>query len=300
MNIKRTCLILIVTYFCLSSLNATANTKPNVVVSIPPFYALVFGVMKGVATPTLLVKQGGSPHHYALNPSELKTLSNADLIFWGGPYLESFLNKPLSNLNSKQMIVQLDKSPGVHWLNARKTPLFQDIPNTRDMHFWLDPNNALALIDVIKTKLIEAYPENRIQFETNAKALKLEIKKTDTELKKKLSKVSHKPYMVLHDGYHYFEAHYGLEGVGALTDHAELPSSIERMNKIRSLIKDKNVQCVFTEPQVNSKLVTSIVKDFHLKTGELDSLERPNEQGHYNYVDMLNVLSESFLSCLES
>lgn len=289
---------LIITYFFSSTLFAASTTPPNVLVSIPSFYALVSEVMQGVGKPQLLIKQGGSPHHYSLSPSEIKLISKADVIFWGGPDLEYFLEKPLSQTKSNQMIVELDKSPGIHWLNARTAPDLKSIPNTRDMHFWLDPDNAIALTKEITKQLSKRYPESRAQFEQNAKTLEKNIKAEDAKLKQALAPVRKKPYMVLHDGYQYFEAHYSLNDVGALTSHAEMPSSINLMNKVQQLIVDKQVECIFTEPEVHSKMVKSLVKDYHLKTAELESFERPNERGEYHYNDLLKGLSDSFLSCL--
>ena len=98
------------------------NTAPNVVVSITPFYALVAAIMEGIGTPKLLLKPGASPHEYALRPSDILLLEEAELIFWGGPQLETFLVKPLNNLtvhSAANHIVELDNAPGLLLLPIR-------------------------------------------------------------------------------------------------------------------------------------------------------------------------------------
>src|ERR1700722_2964213 len=84
-----------VTNLCHGHENSSAtSTSPKVVVSITPFYALVAAVMEDVGTPQLLVKPGASPHQYALKSSEIQLLKDADILFWAGPTLETFLAKP--------------------------------------------------------------------------------------------------------------------------------------------------------------------------------------------------------------
>ena len=90
-----------------------ASAAPRVVASIKPVHSLVAGVMEGVGMPSLLVKGGASPHSYAMKPSEARALRNADLIFWIGGALETFLPKTLKAHARKGGAVELSKAAGV-------------------------------------------------------------------------------------------------------------------------------------------------------------------------------------------
>src|SRR5690349_14828972 len=92
---------------------------PDVVVSIKPIHSLVAGVMAGVGEPQLIVAGSSSPHVYSLRPSDARKLERAQLVFWVGPILEGFLEKPLASLADKAEIVELDRSPSVALLPAR-------------------------------------------------------------------------------------------------------------------------------------------------------------------------------------
>ena len=97
---------------------AAAQEPLRVVASIKPVHALVAGVMAGAGEPTLLVTGGRSPHAYALRPSEARALERADVVFWVGEALESFLQKPLQALSSDARIVALHRAEGVVLLAA--------------------------------------------------------------------------------------------------------------------------------------------------------------------------------------
>ena len=86
---------------------APASAEVKVVTSILPLHSLVAGVMEGTGDPTLLVKGGASPHAYSLTPSEARALTEADVVFWVGEDLETFLEKPLESLAGKARTVEL-------------------------------------------------------------------------------------------------------------------------------------------------------------------------------------------------
>ena len=55
--------------------------EPKFVVTIKPLHSLIAAVMKDVGTPSLIIEGAGSPHTYALKPSQAANLSRADLVF---------------------------------------------------------------------------------------------------------------------------------------------------------------------------------------------------------------------------
>ena len=75
-----------------------ASADVNVIASIKPIHSLVASVMQGVGTPGLIVSGNNSPHTYSLKPTDAEALQQAQVIFWVGPELEAFLQKPLEAL----------------------------------------------------------------------------------------------------------------------------------------------------------------------------------------------------------
>ena len=103
MHVNKTATIL----WAISSLGVSAaNADVNVVTSIKPVHSLVSGVMQGVGSPTVIIEGAGSPHTYSLKPSQAKQLQDADLVFWMGDELETFLEGPIQNIakNAKSNI----------------------------------------------------------------------------------------------------------------------------------------------------------------------------------------------------
>lgn len=313
------------------------NKSPQVVASITPFYNLVASIMEGVGTPKLLVRLGASPHDYALRPSDIQMLKDADIVFWAGPNLETFLVKSLSSqdLKSGVKIVQFDQTPGLLLLPVRQSPNWEPCEHShddhghghghghghthdhshdqcahhhdhddsdatnKDMHFWLDPNNAQVLIDSIVKHLSLVDPEHKNVYQKNATRIKAQLKVVDQKIKSKLKPVKTVPFIVFHDAYQYFEHHYGLNGVGAITLHPEVPPSVQRIATIRETIQKTHAACVFTEPQFQPKLVQSIIRDTGVHTGELDPLGTIPKNGGNGYFELLENLADSLSACLQ-
>jgi zinc transport system substrate-binding protein len=113
---------------CLAFLPASivqSTAEPRVVTSIKPVHSLVASVMEGVGMPDLIVSGAASPHAYALKPSQALALEKADLIFWIGHELESFLEKPIETIGANARAVELIDSDGLIQLPFREGGPFE-------------------------------------------------------------------------------------------------------------------------------------------------------------------------------
>lgn len=116
------------------SLAAPATAKEGVVASIKPIHSLVAAVMQGVGEPQLLVKGADSPHVYSMRPSEARMLEEARLVFWVGPGLEVFLEKPLQSLAGDAIVVELAQTPGLTLLAPREGGAFEAHAHGEEEH----------------------------------------------------------------------------------------------------------------------------------------------------------------------
>ena len=104
----------------------SVNAEIKVVASIKPIHSLASYLMDGVAKPDLIVDGYASPHGFAMKPSHAKMLQNADLIFWVGEDLESFLEKPLNSIAKKAEKIELMEIKGLTKLKFRERNIFEE------------------------------------------------------------------------------------------------------------------------------------------------------------------------------
>ena len=203
--------------FLCRPLPASAVEPPHIIVSIPPVHSLVAAVSAGVTTPTLLVRGAGSPHGYAMRPSDARALQDADLVIWIGPTLETFLARALRNQLTRRRVITLLNEDTITVLPARTTDRTdddhgddEDIGATSDPHLWLDPANARAIVALTAQALAQIDPANEPVYRANAARLTRRLVALDATLSQKLAPIGGAPFIVLHDAYQYFEQAYPL------------------------------------------------------------------------------------------
>ncbi len=95
-------------------LAALPASAAEVVTSIKPLQLITSALTAGVTEPELLLPAEGTPHHYSLKPSDMKKLTEAEVVVWVGPGLEQFLQKPLSRTDAKIVTLLPDSVPHAH------------------------------------------------------------------------------------------------------------------------------------------------------------------------------------------
>lgn len=289
-----------------------ADPAPRVVASIVPVQALVAGVMAGVGEPALLLKGTVSPHDYSLRPSDVRQLNEAQVVFWIGDALETFLVKPLANA-PKVRNVALMQSPGLTLLPLREGGLWEahehqhepehkhehgHADSDHDAHLWLNPVNAMAMVRQISTVLIELDPAHKSLYEQNTAGLLERLHRLDQQLAADLAPLKGQPYIVFHDAYQYFEQRYGLAAAGSITLSPEQKPGAKRIQAIRDRIEQQQVICVFSEPQFEPALVRTLVQGTRTRTGVLDPEGAMLTPGTEAYFQLLNGVAEALRGCL--
>jgi len=120
----------------ISFLSNTASAKEDihVLTSIKPVHSLVSLVMKGVGNPQLIVPGAASPHGFSLKPSQAMLMEKADIIFWIGPDLETFLEKPLQVISNKATKIKLIETPKLEKLKFRVGGKFEEHDHDHGKH----------------------------------------------------------------------------------------------------------------------------------------------------------------------
>jgi zinc transport system substrate-binding protein len=284
--------------------SSQAAPPPRVLVSIKPIHSVVAAVMGDAGTPGLLLQGNASPHSYSLKPSDAGKIASAQVIFWVGPVMETFLEHPFATLGAGARIVALADVSGVLRLPARRGGLWEgdthdtDSLSTIDGHVWLDPRNAAAMAHAAAQTLSALDPSRAHLYAANAQAFEGRMQRLDAELAAKLAPVRSRPYIVFHDAFHYFELRYGLSPAGAVTVAADRPVGAGRIDAIRRKIASTNVICVFSTPQYSPKLIDTLPEGTSARVGVLDDLGADIPPGPTLYETLLRGIAGSLVACL--
>ena len=293
--------------FCALLLSAFSSVQslaaPRVITDIAPVHGLVSRVMTGVGSPSLIVPPGVSAHYFSLSPSNTKTLSQANVVFWVGSSLTPWLQKPIENIARNAESVALLPLSGELLLPVQATHSHGhshqhfDSHKQFDPHAWLDPEIASRWLNIIAETLATLDPRNASDYRVNAKAGQAEIERTFAVLSDKLSTIKTKPFAAYHDAYQYLERRFELKFIGSLKNSDAAPLSARRLAELRETLSEYPEVCVLTEPQYPPQLVEVLSNKGNVRLGIIDPLGSNIPNGPNFYTQLLDEIGHNLISC---
>lgn len=321
--------------------------KPVIVTTIKPVSMVVAAIAGDKVEIDQIVSSTASPHDFALRPSDLRKISDADTVVWVGDALEHFMEKPLENAGKLNSSIEwlslngmtleefakghdehsheeymghdyhMDSNDGDHMgMMGSDDHMAMNHDDHMDQgdehhhdeegynhngvnpHVWLSPSNAKVLAEAVTQRLVSLDAKNAAFYQNNLAKFEKGLAVTDANITKQLSSVKNVPYIVFHDGYGYFEHHYGLDHVGEVTVSPERKPGAKKVAELRDMIDEHKVQCVFTEPQFSPAIVKTLLDGTKVKSVPLDPLGTDITLNQGAYLAFLTEISSQFMSCL--
>ena len=303
-NNLSTLLKILLSFFFLISYSSL-NAEVKVVTTIKPIHSLVAGVMDGLGSPSLIVDGSNSPHNFSLKPSHAKMIEDAEIIFWVGEDLETFMIKPLESIANNATKVSFMDLNNITKLKFKEENILEvegyDDDHDKhadgefDAHIWLDPKNAIEIVNEIAKTLSLKDPNNKNVYYSNAEKLNHSL----NELIKKINLSINKDarFIVFHDAYQYFEKRFDVSSAGALILNEEALPSAKKVSEIHKIIKKQNINCIISEPQFNPNIIKSIAQDSSILTRSFDPLGSSFDTNKNLYFEMILSLSNSLKDC---
>lgn len=277
---------------------------PKVLTSIKPLQLISQAITCGVSDTAVLLPAQASPHDYCLKFSDIEKLDAADLIFWVGPDMETFLSSVLKGSNHEKSIAMIHS----YGVSQRKEQ--GDGPQKHsschhhhgdcDPHIWLSPKNALAMARVIKKKLrsVDTNKQNRAQYKANLLIFQRSILEADEKNKKLLESVKQKPFFVFHDAYGHMQDHYGLNIAGHFTINPQQQPGVRHLENLRKKLKNAGPTSVFREPQFQPSYINRLTEGMPVKVDVLDPLATDIAITPDGYVTFINSLINNIYNSL--
>ncbi|MGF0336033.1 zinc ABC transporter substrate-binding protein ZnuA [Ectopseudomonas toyotomiensis] len=309
--------------FCLFTLLfvASAQAEVRVLTSIKPLQLIAAAVQDGIGSPDVLLPPGASPHHYALRPSDVRRVRDADLLYWIGPDMEAFLPRVLGSRDKPQVAVQ--DLPGMtlrhfgdshshdehehdeddHGHEHSSDDLGHDHdhrPGSLDAHLWLAADNAKVIAARMAADLAKLDAANAARYAANLQAFEARLDALDGRIRPQLAALQGKPYFVFHEAFDYFEAAYGLKHAGVFSVLTEVQPGARHVAAMRETLQQAGPSCVFSEPPLRPRLAETLTAGLPVKLAELDALGGTLPVNASGYEQLLENLAGGLSECLNS
>jgi len=287
--------------FIISINTVSAQPATNVVVSIRPIHSIVSALMEGVSEPRLLLDSIESAHTFHLKPSQLKLLSNADLLITIGDSFESGLSKVIRNIdqNYRLNLSEIKELQIYDFRDHNEIEHDEHDEHDKDLHLWLDVGNVQIIAEKIKQKLIEINPSNKEKYNTNYLELKSKLNQLEEKIQFQLEPIKSTPFAIYADILQYFEKNFDLNKPVIIAPYHGARLSINRVIKAKNKMKNQKTRCLIYGSENTSKQINVLTEGLDIKAHSVDILGVKLEPGSEQYFDLMKEISNQLASCLE-
>ncbi len=261
--------ILFVLLFLLS---CTYAEKMKIGVSLHPYYSFVTNIVEDRAEVVALVENGNNPHGYRPQPADIERAMDIDAVVING-------------VGHDEFAVNILKAAGL-WGNiptiyANETvPLIPISTNSEiiNSHTFVSISASTQQIYAIANELAEINPENGDFYRRNASRFARELRILKMEYMQKFNAVENNDFRcaTIHGGYSYLLQEFGFQVDAVIEPAHGLTPSASDLQETIDIIKEFDVQVVFSEQDFPSNFVNtikdetgvSVVALSHISSGE--------------------------------
>lgn len=277
--------------------HSVANAT-QVLTSIKPIQLIAIEIMQNTSSPEVILASNTSPHDYALRPSDVKRIRNADVIIWFGKDLEPFLSKVVEGQSN---VLTLSKIEGLELREYQGDHHDHDGHDhgSHDPHFWLGYKPTMQVAKAIADKLASVDAANAQVYADNLNVFEDKLASQQQAIEKQLTPIKQDGYFVFHDAYGYFEQDFGLNQLGFFTVSPDRKPGAKTLISIRKALASEQAKCVFSEPQFTPAVVESVTRGSSAKIGVLDPIGSDVQAVSGGYFVLKQNLADSFSHCLQ-
>lgn len=239
------------------------NEKIKIVATLFPQYDFAKQIGGDKVEVTLLLTPGTETHTYEPTPQDIINVNNSDLFIYTGTYMEPWSDKIASSIDSDTVI--LDSSKNINLIPSEDDDNHEESEieshhHEYDPHIWLNPQNAIGMVNNITDELCNIDPENASYYKENAQNYIEQLNLLDTDIENTIKKSSKNK--IAFGGtfaYMYFIKRYNLEYVSAYDSCGEdTEPSASNVKKVIDYMKQNDIHVIFYQELSSGKIADAI------------------------------------------
>ena len=279
--------IVALVFMTLSPQEKTVDDKtPFIAVSSFALYDIARHMVQDKVEIRLLMPFGVDAHSYMPSVKTMQDQIAADLFFYNGLNLEPWINSDLSQGVDMSQSVSLLKVEDEH---DHEEEAHHHEESEYDPHYWLNIQNMLAMLDVMKEKLVAKYPQFVDDFKHNATLYREKLEVLDARFVQGLAQCAQREIVVNHNAFAYLSKAYHFETHTLRGLSSDEQVSAKKMGEITDLIHDEGITTIFFEDFASPKVAQTIAAQTGIAIESLQPLANvTEEEAAKGYILLMN------------
>lgn len=277
--------------------NTTTNDeKITVITSLFPEYDFVKQIGKEKVDVQILLPPGTESHTYEPTPKDIMNINEADMFVFTSDIMEPWADKIASSIDSDTVIMQAgDNINLIEVEHNHEEHSETEETHGYDAHVWLNPQNAIQMVENITNKLCEISPENAEYFKNNANEYIKELRSLDNEIEETIN--NSKRNKLVFGGefaYIYFINRYNLEYETAYDGCGEgAEPSVAKLKEIVDTINNEQIPVIFYEELSVGKVANMIADETNAKALVFHTAHNVSSEDLENGVTYISIMKQN-------
>jgi zinc transport system substrate-binding protein len=259
---------------------AGQSDRLDIVVASYPFQFVAERLAGPHGAVSNLTEPGAEPHDVELTPRQVADIAGADLVIYEQsfqPAVDAAVEQEGGDhvLDTATVVPLQRLEDGQHHAEGE-----EDGPSSGgpDPHVWLAPPNVASIAVAVATRLADADPAHRTDFEANLATLTADLIDLDRDFAAGLQTCARREFITTHAAFGYLARHYRLEqiAIGGLSPEAE--PSPARIAEVHDAARQHQTTTIFYETLTSPAVAQAIAGDLGLRTDVLDPIEGITDQ----------------------
>lgn len=239
-----------------------------------------------------LVESGLSVATFEATKKDHRKLVYAELIVLNGLGFEPWIDQMIKNPSVRGRIL----------ITGENLPSYINQNKIADPYAWMDIQNAISYVKIIRDGLIAVDPKYRKIYELNASHYIQELEKLNKRIVDMFSTLNSdsKKIIVSHNAYAYFAKAYGLNILTPKTTGNRKQMSSKEFSDFMDEIEKNKIRTFFIDPAGQNETANKIMEQARLKSSGILYSEdyAPNKKTPQSYIELMEYNAQTIFNAL--
>ena len=202
-----------------------------------------------------LMGPGVDPHLYKATASDVRKLSEADVIFYNGLHLEAAMSELLNEMSARRPTVAVTR--GLDTDSLLDSPIYV---GNYDPHVWFDVELWMRAVETVSEALSELDPEGSAEYQANATRVVAELRELDAWVHTRVGELrpEQRVLVTAHDAFSYFGRAYGFEVRGLQGISTASEAGTADVQALAVMIAERRIPAVFVETSIPQRTIEAV------------------------------------------
>lgn len=236
---------------------AGRDTPIRIVTTVGMVTDIVREVAGEHAEVTGLLGEGVDPHLYKPTRNDVRTLSEADIVFYSGLHLEGRMEEALKQTETAQRpVVAVTECLEEAYL--RKPEEFE---GHNDPHVWMDVEAWSRCAGFVADSLAKFDPPRAEYYRKRSYSYRARLADLDDYARESIASIpeSQRVLVTAHDAFGYFSRAYKIPVESAQGVSTESEAGVDDVNRLVDSLVERKLRAIFVESSVNPRNLQAVI-----------------------------------------